>query len=181
MLLRRCHCSPSRRRLIQTIRFGNACTPIRQPDDLPAKASQPPRVVSLHCINEDRADVQSSLAQPFSSSRSIGARARSAAGLAPGRLDLQNRQVSATAGHISPGRSEVSATGTHSSGFPLNLWRQREFIALLVKRDLKIRYKRSVLGFLWTLLNPLATIVIFSLVFSNIFSAFYKDYKLYMV
>jgi ABC-2 type transport system permease protein len=60
------------------------------------------------------------------------------------------------------------------------LWEHRELVKVLVARDLKVRYKRSVLGFLWTLLNPLITIVIFSLVFSHIFSSFYEQYKLYM-
>jgi len=60
------------------------------------------------------------------------------------------------------------------------LWEHRELVKILVTRDLKVRYKRSVLGFLWTLLNPLITIVIFSLVFSHIFSSIYQQYKLYM-
>jgi ABC-type polysaccharide/polyol phosphate export permease len=60
-------------------------------------------------------------------------------------------------------------------------WTNRELIQLLVLRDLKMRYKRSILGFLWTLINPLITIMIFSIVFSHIFSAFYNDYKLYMI
>src|SRR5262252_5254478 len=60
------------------------------------------------------------------------------------------------------------------------LWEHRELVKILVARDLKVRYKRSVLGFVWTLLNPLITIVIFSLVFSHIFSSTYEQYKLYM-
>lgn len=54
-------------------------------------------------------------------------------------------------------------------------------IRTLVSRDLKVRYKRSILGFAWTLLNPLITILILSIVFSSLFSKFYKDYKLYMI
>jgi ABC-2 type transport system permease protein len=54
-------------------------------------------------------------------------------------------------------------------------------IGLLVARDLKVRYKRSILGFLWTLLSPLFTIMIFAVVFSQLFSRYYKDYKLYMI
>jgi len=60
------------------------------------------------------------------------------------------------------------------------LWEHRELVKVLVARDLKVRYKRSILGFLWTLLNPLITIIIFSLVFSHIFSTIYQHYKLYM-
>lgn len=61
------------------------------------------------------------------------------------------------------------------------LWSRRELVRILVSRDLKVRYKRSIFGFLWTLLSPLFTILIFSIVFSHLFSRFYKDYKLYMI
>ncbi|HYM00571.1 MAG TPA: ABC transporter permease [Blastocatellia bacterium] len=61
------------------------------------------------------------------------------------------------------------------------IWQYRELIKMLVIRDLKVRYKRSVLGFLWTLLNPLITILIFAMVFSRVFAAFYEQYKLYMI
>jgi ABC-type polysaccharide/polyol phosphate export permease len=48
------------------------------------------------------------------------------------------------------------------------LWRYRELVALLVGRDLKVRYKRSALGMGWTLLNPLLQMVVYTLVFSTI-------------
>ncbi|MDX1449570.1 MAG: ABC transporter permease, partial [Acidimicrobiia bacterium] len=38
-----------------------------------------------------------------------------------------------------------------------NFWRYRRLIRLLVVRDLTTRYKRTVLGVWWTLLNPLLT------------------------
>jgi ABC-type polysaccharide/polyol phosphate export permease len=49
-----------------------------------------------------------------------------------------------------------------------DLWRFRELITLLVQRDLKVRYKRSVLGMGWTLLNPLLQMLVYTLVFSTI-------------
>ncbi len=48
------------------------------------------------------------------------------------------------------------------------LWRFRDLVMLLVQRDLKVRYKRSVLGIGWTLLNPLLQMVVYTLVFSTI-------------
>jgi lipopolysaccharide transport system permease protein len=42
----------------------------------------------------------------------------------------------------------------------------REILLILIWRDLKTRYRGSVLGFLWTFLNPLLLMVIYSLVFS---------------
>ena len=57
----------------------------------------------------------------------------------------------------------------------LALWRHRELIQLLVKRDISVRYKRSFLGLLWTLLNPLLTSLVLWFVFINIFSARLPD------
>ncbi len=48
----------------------------------------------------------------------------------------------------------------------LELVRYRELLRNLVIRDLKVRYKNSVLGFLWSLLNPLMMMVIFTVVFT---------------
>ena len=42
----------------------------------------------------------------------------------------------------------------------------RELIENLVMRDLKLRYKSSVLGFLWSLLNPLLLMLVFTVVFT---------------
>nr|PZN34569.1 MAG: hypothetical protein DIU67_04765 [Actinomycetota bacterium] len=50
-----------------------------------------------------------------------------------------------------------------------NMWNKRGLIGLLVARDLTLRYKRSVLGVWWTILNPLLTTLIYWLVFQNIF------------
>lgn len=50
----------------------------------------------------------------------------------------------------------------------------------LVRRDILTRYKRSVLGVAWTMLNPLGTMLILTFVFSNLFNAeqFYSVYIL---
>jgi lipopolysaccharide transport system permease protein len=50
----------------------------------------------------------------------------------------------------------------------LDLYRYRELVALLVERDLKVRYKRSILGMAWTLLNPILQTAVYTLVFSTI-------------
>lgn len=48
------------------------------------------------------------------------------------------------------------------------LWQYREMVISLVKRDLKSRYKDSVLGFLWMFLNPLLQLCVYTIVFSTI-------------
>lgn len=60
------------------------------------------------------------------------------------------------------------------------LYAYREMIFSLVKRDLKGRYKGSVLGFLWTFLNPLFQLVVYTMVFSVIMKTGIKDYYLYL-
>ncbi len=49
------------------------------------------------------------------------------------------------------------------------VWIYRDLLKQLVRRDLITRYKRSVLGILWTMLNPLGTMIILSVVFSRLF------------
>jgi ABC-type polysaccharide/polyol phosphate export permease len=51
------------------------------------------------------------------------------------------------------------------------LIRYRDLVGQLVSRNLTARYKRSVLGILWTMLNPLMMTVILAFVFSNLFAA----------
>ena len=57
----------------------------------------------------------------------------------------------------------------------LALWHHRDLILILVKRDIAVRYKRSFLGLLWTLLNPLLTSLVLWFVFIAIFSARLPD------
>jgi ABC-2 type transport system permease protein len=51
----------------------------------------------------------------------------------------------------------------------------------LVTRAIKQRYKRSVLGFAWTMLNPLLTMVILSVVFSAVFGTLVPNYPLFVI
>jgi ABC-type polysaccharide/polyol phosphate export permease len=50
-----------------------------------------------------------------------------------------------------------------------DLFRFKDLIVQLVRRDIVARYKRSALGILWTMLNPLGTMIILSIVFSQLF------------
>ena len=50
-----------------------------------------------------------------------------------------------------------------------HFWTYRGLIGLLVNRDLTVRYKRSLLGVWWTLLNPLLTAGIMYLIFGQLF------------
>jgi ABC-2 type transport system permease protein len=49
-----------------------------------------------------------------------------------------------------------------------HLWQYRELIGNLTRKELKVKYKNSVLGFVWSLLNPLMYLLVFSIVFNII-------------
>jgi len=49
----------------------------------------------------------------------------------------------------------------------------------LVERDLKVKYRRSVLGFLWSILNPLLMMLVITAVFSTVFRFDIKDFPVY--
>ena len=48
------------------------------------------------------------------------------------------------------------------------VWRYRELLDSLILRNLKVKYQRSLLGFVWTLVNPLLTVAILVVVFSHV-------------
>ena len=50
-----------------------------------------------------------------------------------------------------------------------DLWRHRALIGAFASRDLSTRYRSSALGWLWSLLQPLAQLIVFSVVFSTVF------------
>ena len=55
--------------------------------------------------------------------------------------------------------------------YPLTLMKYAQLIRLLVNRELTLRYKRSVLGIGWTLLNPMLTSFVLWVVFSFVFAS----------
>jgi ABC-type polysaccharide/polyol phosphate export permease len=61
------------------------------------------------------------------------------------------------------------------------LFRYRDLLWSLVHRDLTIRYKRSTLGFLWTMLNPLLMMLALTIVFSNLFRFQIAHYPVYLL
>lgn len=60
------------------------------------------------------------------------------------------------------------------------LYEYREMIAGLVRKDLRGRYKGSVLGFLWTFVNPLLQLVVYTIVFATILRNDIDKYYLFL-
>ena len=59
--------------------------------------------------------------------------------------------------------------------------RFRHLLGLLVKRDFVTRYRKSVLGVLWSLLNPLLTMLVMTLVFSYLFRFQIENFPVYLL
>lgn len=57
----------------------------------------------------------------------------------------------------------------------------KHLLAELVIRDIKVRYRKSFLGLLWTLLNPLLMMTVITVVFSNIFRSNIQNFPVYFL
>ncbi len=62
-----------------------------------------------------------------------------------------------------------------------NFLKFKPLLGELIARDIKIKYRRSVLGVLWTLLNPLCMMIVLSVVFSNLFKFDIENFPLYLL
>ena len=51
----------------------------------------------------------------------------------------------------------------------------------LVLRDIKVKYKKSVLGVLWSVLNPLLMMIVLTVVFSEVFKSSISNFPLYLI
>ena len=58
---------------------------------------------------------------------------------------------------------------------------QWDLVSNLVKRNLTVRYKRSSIGFLWTMLNPIIMTAVYTVVFSTIFRFETQDFIIYFL
>lgn len=63
----------------------------------------------------------------------------------------------------------------------VNTYKYRELIWALALKEIKVRYKRSVLGFLWALLNPALMMVVLTLVFSTIMRFAIPHYAIFLL
>ncbi len=62
-----------------------------------------------------------------------------------------------------------------------NFWRYRFLLSNLINRDIKVKYRRSKLGILWSVLNPLMMMCVMTLVFSHIFRFGIENYAVYIL
>ena len=61
------------------------------------------------------------------------------------------------------------------------LFRYKDLLRELVVRDLKLKYRRSFLGYLWSILNPLLIMLVMVAVFSHMFRAGIENFPVYLL
>ena len=59
-------------------------------------------------------------------------------------------------------------------------FKYQDLVRELVQRDLKLKYRRSFLGYLWSVLNPLLIMIVLTVVFSNLFNKSIKNFPVYL-
>jgi lipopolysaccharide transport system permease protein len=62
----------------------------------------------------------------------------------------------------------ILEAGRSSRHYWADLWRYRELLGFLAWRDIKVRYKQTVLGVLWALIQPAVTLVVFTFIFGRL-------------
>ena len=70
----------------------------------------------------------------------------------------------------------------------MKIWRDRlqtfckyrDLMIQLVSRDIKLKYRRSFLGYLWSVLNPLFIMIVMTIVFSTMFNRNIENFPVYL-
>ncbi len=60
------------------------------------------------------------------------------------------------------------------------LWRSKELFVFLVRKEIKVKYKNSVLGFMWSMLNPALTLSVFWVLFTFFIPSGVPNFVIYM-
>jgi ABC-2 type transport system permease protein len=75
----------------------------------------------------------------------------------------------------------VIEPNTRVTGRVADLVRYRELLVNLIRKELKVKYKNSVLGFAWSMLNPALYLVIFYIVFTHFLGANIPVFPIYLL
>jgi ABC-type polysaccharide/polyol phosphate export permease len=89
--------------------------------------------------------------------------------------------ISIVTSGLAAGSFAAVAGRKHLEPYIAGLKKFMPLIRLMVSRDYKSRYKRSVLGILWSLLNPLMTMLVMTLVFSQVFRFALPHFPVYLL
>ncbi len=98
--------------------------------------------------------------------------------LSPGGAEVTTQPGGADAAAL-PGASRLATVWASSK--LVELWRARELLAQLVRKELKVRYRNSALGFLWSMLTPVLMTAVFSVVFTQIVRIPVDDFPAFFI
>lgn len=59
-------------------------------------------------------------------------------------------------------------------------WKYKDLLRLLVSKNLKLKYRRSALGYFWSVLNPLLIMIVMTVVFSTMFKRSVENFPVYL-
>lgn len=62
----------------------------------------------------------------------------------------------------------------------LSFWHYKDLLHELVSRDIKLKYRRSFLGYAWSVLNPLMIMIVMAVVFSTMFQRNIENFPVYL-
>ncbi|MBI1761765.1 MAG: ABC transporter permease [Acidobacteria bacterium] len=99
-------------------------------------------------------------------------------------MSVQHNPATSSAPALARNHAEMPVYDSARRSLPLidefkELVRYRDLLTQLIARNIKTRYKRSVLGILWTMLNPLLMMLVLTFVFSEVFRFSTKNYAVY--
>ena len=60
-------------------------------------------------------------------------------------------------------------------------FKYKDLLIELIKRDIKLKYRRSLLGYVWSVLNPLLIMIVMTVVFSAMFKRDIENYPIYLL
>ena len=74
----------------------------------------------------------------------------------------------------------MKKTTTKLNQYIIDFWKYRDLLKLLVMKTVKLKYRRSILGYVWSVLNPLLIMIVMTIVFSAMFSRNIENFPVYL-
>ncbi len=84
-------------------------------------------------------------------------------------------------GRVSRSELHVVAASVSVPKRIVRLWEYRPLLASMVRKELSVKYKNSVLGFVWSMLNPALTLVIYYVVFQLVFKNGIPQFAIFLL
>lgn len=74
----------------------------------------------------------------------------------------------------------MSNTSPKLKQYVIDFWKYKDLLKLLVIKSIKLKYRRSILGYIWSVLNPLMIMTVMTVVFSSMFSRNIDNFPVYL-